>query len=66
MQEQVSFRKIRYVFAVILLAGLGGCQTAGRDVELPDNTGPGPDENKPSPCVCNQLDYNGGGYTWRS
>lgn len=58
----MSKQLISLLFLVVFLYGCSG----GRDVELPENSGTGADEQKPSPCVCNQLEYDGRGFKWLS
>lgn len=46
---------------LILVLAITAC-TGAR--EMPSNSGQGTDLMLPSPCVCQQLDYDGRGFTW--
>lgn len=57
--------KLKNVAVFLFLVVLAGCAAVEPDVEMPKNSGTGADEMKPSPCACEQLDYDGRGYRWR-
>jgi hypothetical protein len=46
-----------------LVVFLGGCAVTGKDVEMPVE-GTGTDEIKQSPCVCDPVPFNSGGFEW--
>ncbi|MDP2699932.1 membrane lipoprotein lipid attachment site-containing protein [Thalassospira sp.] len=53
-------KKLIIAFTAVVL--LSGCVT-GKDVELPKE-GTGTDEMKKSPCVCDPIQFNSGGFEW--
>lgn len=48
------------LFVVIIT--IGGC--AFSEVELPTDPTNGSDQMLPSPCVCNEIDYQGKTFQW--
>jgi hypothetical protein len=55
-------RPIRFVSVVTLFTLLAGC--AFDEIELPKD-GSGVDKLKESPCVCDPVEFNSEGFTWR-
>lgn len=53
---------LRLVCFVAVTTLLAGC--AFDDIELPKD-GTGVDKLKESPCVCDPVEFNSEGYTWR-
>ncbi|RCK43690.1 hypothetical protein TH25_21320 [Thalassospira profundimaris] len=53
---------LRLVCFVAVTMSLAGC--AFDDIELPKD-GTGVDKLKESPCVCDPVEFNSEGYTWR-
>jgi len=49
---------------LILLVVVLGVAACGTNKEMPQNSSNGSDYNRPSPCVCEQLDFDGRGFTW--
>lgn len=54
----------RIICILSLVVALSGCVATTSDVELPQE-GTGTDEMKPSPCVCQPVEFNSEGFTWR-
>ncbi|WP_165792417.1 MULTISPECIES: hypothetical protein [Thalassospira] len=49
------------IFSTVVL--LSGCAVTDNGVELPKE-GTGTDEMSKSPCVCDPIDFNSGGFEW--
>ncbi|WP_417814401.1 MULTISPECIES: hypothetical protein [Thalassospira] len=49
------------IFSAVVL--LSGCAVTDNGVELPKE-GTGTDEMSKSPCVCDPIDFNSGGFEW--
>ena len=53
----------RLIFVVSLAVALSGCAVTKKDVEMPKE-GTGTDEMKKSPCACQPIEFNSGGFEW--
>lgn len=53
----------RLVPALVLVVLLSGCVSVSKDRESPKD-GTGTDQMKLSPCVCDPVKFNGGGFSW--
>ncbi|WP_341702088.1 hypothetical protein [Ferrovibrio sp.] len=56
---------LRLALLSSLVLAVAACSVK-RDVELPSNSSTGSDEMKSSPCACERLDFNSGGFEWLS
>ncbi|MBR9817298.1 MAG: lipoprotein [Rhodospirillales bacterium] len=54
-------KRLIIVFSAVVL--LAGCAVTGKEVEMPKE-GTGTDEMKKSPCVCEPIPFNSGGFEW--
>lgn len=54
-------KRLIVVFSAVVL--LTGCAVSGKEVEMPKE-GTGTDEMKKSPCVCEPIPFNSGGFEW--
>jgi len=52
----------RPILILALLLALAAC--AGTKTEMPSNPSEGTDMMRKSPCACEQLDFDGRGFTW--
>lgn len=53
----------RLILVVSLSIALSGCAVTKKDVEMPKE-GTGTDEMKKSPCACQPIEFNSGGFEW--
>jgi uncharacterized protein YceK len=53
----------RLILVVSLVVVLSGCAVTKKDVEMPKE-GTGTDEMKKSPCACQPIEFNSGGFEW--
>lgn len=53
----------RLILVVSLAVALSGCAVTKKDVEMPKE-GTGTDEMKKSPCACQPIEFNSGGFEW--
>lgn len=62
IQPNQRAKSLLTLFIVILLmAALSACAS---DTEMPHNNTDGTDKMRGSPCVCEQLEFDGRGFKW--
>lgn len=54
---------MKIIALLVLLFTFSGCAASP---EMPTNQGDDSDTMKPSPCVCNEVDFDSRGFTWVS
>lgn len=54
---------MKKVLWALVVVAVSGCAPITKEVELPKD-GSGTDELKVSPCVCDPVEFDGGGFAW--